>query len=69
MVNYDRKVKYVLNDEAAPAALVLLEALSSNSKRFNYESWANILAHIESSEKSLGSYIADLHKETNNVTS
>lgn len=66
MINYDRKVKYVLNDESSEAAQALLEALSSLSKAWDFPTWNNVLAKIESSESTLGAFIQQLHNEAHN---
>ena len=60
MINWTRKVKYVLNDEGSDAGQALLEALRPYTKGFTYTEWLNVLGNIDTSEMGLGDYIRSL---------
>ena len=60
LINWDRKVKYVMNDESSPAGQALTEALYGLPNSSNYDGWLNILTQVEASEMSLGDYIRSL---------
>jgi len=59
-INWDRKVKYVMNEESSPAGQALTEALYDLPNSSNYDGWLNILTQVECSEMSLGDYIRSL---------
>ena len=61
-INWDRKVKYVMNDELSPAGQALTEALYSLPNATNYDGWLNILATVEASEMALGDYIRSVYE-------
>tara|TARA_B100000767_G_scaffold246954_1_gene246901 strand:+ start:619 stop:813 length:195 start_codon:yes stop_codon:yes gene_type:complete len=56
-INWERKVKYVMNDESSPAGQALCEALWGLPNSHESQTWLNILAQVDTSEKSLGDYI------------
>ena len=60
LINWDRKVKYVMNEESSPAGQALTEALYGLSNSSNYDGWLSILTQVEASEMSLGDYIRSL---------
>tara|TARA_B110000093_G_scaffold118694_2_gene127117 strand:- start:3320 stop:3508 length:189 start_codon:yes stop_codon:yes gene_type:complete len=62
MINWERKVKYVMNDELSPAGQALTEALYGLPNATNYDGWLNILATVESSEMALGDYIRSVYE-------
>ena len=61
-INWDRKVKYVMNDELSPAGQALTEALYGLPNATNYDGWLSILATVEASEQSLGDYIRGVYE-------
>ena len=61
-INWERKVKYVLNDEGSDAGQALLEALYSLPASNTYSGWLYVLAKVEASEKSLGDYIRGVYE-------
>jgi len=56
-INWERKVKYVMNDELSLAGQALCEALWDLPNSHESQTWHNILAQVDTSEKSLGDYI------------
>ena len=60
LINWDRKVKYVMNEESSPAGQALTEALYGLPNSSNYDGWLSILTQVEASEMSLGDYIRSL---------
>ena len=56
-INWERKVKYVRNEEHSLAGQALCEALWGLPNAHDYQTWESILTTVAVSEKSLGDYI------------
>ena len=56
-INWDRKVKYVMNDELSPAGQTLVEALWSLPNASTHDGWLSILSDVDRSEDSLQDYV------------
>ena len=60
LINWDRKVKYVMNEESSPAGQALCEALWGLPNSHESQTWISILATVDQSEMSLGDYIRSI---------
>ena len=60
LINWDRKVKYVMNDESTPAGQALCEALWRQPNSHEHQTWLTLLANVDQSEMSLGDYIRSI---------
>ena len=60
LINWDRKVKYVMNHESTPAGQALCEALWSQPNAHEHQTWLALLDHADNSELSLGDYIRSI---------
>ena len=62
LINWDRKVIYVMNHESTPAGQALCEALWKQPNAHEHQTWLALLDHADNSELSLGDYIRSIDK-------